>query len=483
MKQNLLFNQASALGKRLAMVLTMLLIVGIGQVWAGEATLTFDKTSKRTVNTTTQQVWEENGIVFTYNQHEYTQDLADYSNPIRLYAKTSATIKCTHGNITKIKVTCSSDNYATALKNSVGNEAIASGSVVTIVPTASSTTYSIASFTAQTRVYSITVTYQDAAPAFTITAVSNSESYGTVSLTSTTITATPNAGYRVSTSNPYEVTEGTATVSQNGNTFTVTPESDCTVQINFEEKEKNIYIDNVQGNSIQTLYDTHAVPSLSNETPATTGTCEELHWHFMGWVTEANKENPTVANIVKANTSVTANGTTYYAVWAKGTIVEGESITTTYSFDITTSDFNSTSYAANNNEKTSTATATDGSTMDVKWTSYQVMNQSDAMQWQKSKGYIYNSTDLGTINSVTVTQSEGTFTTYYGTSEQPSSITTVGNGYFQIKVGDATGKVSNIKVTFTQTEEGESTTTYSDYITSCSTETLVSLIPKITFLG
>ena len=33
MKQNLLFNQASALGKRLAMVLTMLLIVGVGQAW------------------------------------------------------------------------------------------------------------------------------------------------------------------------------------------------------------------------------------------------------------------------------------------------------------------------------------------------------------------------------------------------------------------------------------------------------------------
>ena len=36
MKQNLLFNQASALGKRLAMVLTMLLIVGIGQAWGAE---------------------------------------------------------------------------------------------------------------------------------------------------------------------------------------------------------------------------------------------------------------------------------------------------------------------------------------------------------------------------------------------------------------------------------------------------------------
>ena len=33
MKQNLLFNQASALGKRLAMVLTMLLTIGIGTMW------------------------------------------------------------------------------------------------------------------------------------------------------------------------------------------------------------------------------------------------------------------------------------------------------------------------------------------------------------------------------------------------------------------------------------------------------------------
>ena len=37
MKQNLLFNQASALGKRLAMVLTMLLFVGIGQAWGATA--------------------------------------------------------------------------------------------------------------------------------------------------------------------------------------------------------------------------------------------------------------------------------------------------------------------------------------------------------------------------------------------------------------------------------------------------------------
>ena len=321
-----------------------------------------------------------------------------------------------------------------------------------------------------------------AAPSHTITATSNNNSYGTVSVSGTTITATPNDCYQVvSGIGGYTIKSGTATVTHEGNsnTLTVNASTDCSIQVNFEKKPVNTYIDNVQENEEQELCGNHSAPSLEDKAPATTGTCEQQHWHFMGWVTEANKENPTDANIVKSNTSVTANGTTYYAVWAKGTTTGGGSTSKQYSFDITPSNFNSTSYAANNNEKTSTAKASDGSTFSVKWTSYQVMLQSSAMQWQKSAGYIYNSTDLGTINSVTVTSTAGTFTTYYGISKQPSSSTTVGNGYFQIKVGSsATGKTSKVTITFTKTTLGAQTTTYSDYITSCTTETSVCLIPK-----
>lgn len=117
-----------------------------------------------------------------------------------------------------------------------------------------------------------------------------------------------------------------------------------------------------------------------------------------------------------------------------------------YTFTITKAEFNSTSYAANNNEKTSTAKAEDGSTIEVKWTSYQVMNQNSTMQWQKSKGYIYNITDLGTIKSVNIAVTAGTFTQYINNTQQPTS-DGVG-GYFQIKVGSATGKVDSITVTF-----------------------------------
>lgn len=121
-----------------------------------------------------------------------------------------------------------------------------------------------------------------------------------------------------------------------------------------------------------------------------------------------------------------------------------------YSFTITVDDFVTSSYADNNNTKTTTATATDGSgiTMNVEWTSNQVMSSSGVMQWQKSKGCIYNNTDLGSITSVTVESEAGTFTTYYGDIEQPSESTVVGGPYFQIKVGGATGKTTKITVNF-----------------------------------
>lgn len=119
----------------------------------------------------------------------------------------------------------------------------------------------------------------------------------------------------------------------------------------------------------------------------------------------------------------------------------------TSTLTIETSDFTTTSYADNNKEHTKGT---------IKWVSNQVMQNSSVMQWQKNNGYIYNKTDLGTIKSVTVNRSAGTFTTYYGTSEHPTSGTTVGGGYFTVKVGNATGKTTSIVVTY---ESGSSDTT------------------------
>ena len=150
------------------------------------------------------------------------------------------------------------------------------------------------------------------------------------------------------------------------------------------------------------------------------------------------------ANAVETNSFTSA--TDEYSL----TIIDPSASKIEYSLTIQTSDFNSTSYTANNNEKTSTAVATDdsGKSISVKWTSNQVMLSSNVMQWQKSNGCIYNSTKLGTIKSVTITSSAGTFTTYYGDQEQPDSSTTVGGGFFKIKVGSTTGKSSKVVIVF-----------------------------------
>ena len=120
-----------------------------------------------------------------------------------------------------------------------------------------------------------------------------------------------------------------------------------------------------------------------------------------------------------------------------------------YTLTINTNDFSKASYSANNKDHTTAAVAEDGSKLDITWHSNQVMLQSNAMQWQKNTGAIYNNTDLGEIISVTVNNTSGTFTTYYGTSQKPTNGTTVGGGYFQTKVGsDNTGKTSSIVIVF-----------------------------------
>ena len=122
------------------------------------ATLTFDDTSKRTTRTTNQQVWTENGITLTNNKSESTDTVAAYYNPVRFYKSSEIIIEAPE-NITQIAATTSGSSYATALKSSVGTEASANESVVTIAPTESNTTYTIRLTGGQVRLSSITVTY------------------------------------------------------------------------------------------------------------------------------------------------------------------------------------------------------------------------------------------------------------------------------------------------------------------------------------
>ena len=477
MKTNLFTHRINTFGKRLAMLITMLLVVGVNSVWGA----TWEKATSIAAGDVVLLVCESkkmelSGISTTNTK--YGIGTAYSTTPAGLYeltveaGSTSGTysfkngsdyLYWTSGNSLATNTAKSAKTSWTVIFSN-GNATIKNGSDATRVIGWNASSPRFACYTSsQTAVqlYKKVTT----APTYTVTATSNNNNYGTVSVSGTTITATPKTGYTYATP-AYTVTSGTATVSQSGNTFSVTPSSNCTVCINFVEKPKYTVTFDVGGGTCSTtsLTETSAGNGVTLPT-ATLNDCGD--WSFAGWAeaSVATETTTAPATLLAAGSNYKPTADcTLYAVYTKTEVGGGGVTEKLYSFDITSSDFNSTSYAANNNEKTSTATATDGSgsTMSVKWTSYQVMLQSGVMQWQKNTGYIYNSTDLGTINSVVVTSTAGTFTTYYGTSTQPTSGTIAGNGYFQIKVGSATGKVSNIKVTFAKPTSGggSSSTTY-----------------------
>ena len=102
-----------------------------GELQPLEATLTFNNTSKRTEFTSSKQVWEENGIILTNNKGSSTNSVADYAQPARFYKDSTLTISGA-SKITKIEFTCNTSEYATNLKNSIGDSANVSSKVVTV---------------------------------------------------------------------------------------------------------------------------------------------------------------------------------------------------------------------------------------------------------------------------------------------------------------------------------------------------------------
>ena len=125
-----------------------------------DLTLSFSTTANRTTSTTSKQVWEQNGIVFTYDKASYSNNLGDYSNPVRLYKGTKVTITCGHPMTQIVFVGSDSDEY----KEAIGASLTAAGIFYTLsgdnyiasfASPVDSVTFSLA---AQARIASITVT-------------------------------------------------------------------------------------------------------------------------------------------------------------------------------------------------------------------------------------------------------------------------------------------------------------------------------------
>ena len=156
-----------------------------------------------------------------------------------------------------------------------------------------------------------------AAP-YTVTATSNNTSYGTVSVSGTTITATPANGYYVESCT---LVSGTATWTINGNTISVSPTSDCTIRVNFAAKPTYTvnYIASgaAEGSVTAYLNDAVTLPASVSVNPD--------GWTFSGWVAAQLEETTDKPAFYApgASYTVTCNAT-LYALYTRVEEGEGE---------------------------------------------------------------------------------------------------------------------------------------------------------------
>ena len=165
---------------------------------------------------------------------------------------------------------------------------------------------------------------------YTVTAQSNNTSYGTVSLNGTTITASPKTGYRVSTTTPYTISpSNSAKVTQNGNTFTVTPSANTTITIYFEAiPTYTVTLNAGPGTCAASVTETSAGAGVTLPTP--TLDCGE--WKFAGWATSAvATETSSKPATLLTGTYKPKSNITLYAVYQKTETTQGGGSSTTTS--------------------------------------------------------------------------------------------------------------------------------------------------------
>ena len=256
------------------------------------------------------------------------------------------------------------------------------------------------------RVDDIVFTYAVPAPSFTITAESNNTSYGSVALVGTTITATPETGYRISTSEPYSVAPAnSATVAQNNNAFTVTPSANTTVTINFEAiPTYKVSFSTGTGNPSQDPI-TETLGGQGITLPdGPEPTCSTDGWEFAGWAeAPVNSQTTTAPTFLSGTYHPTAN-CTLYAVYKKsdsGSVID-QNVKETFE--------NQTAGTTYNQTQTYTAA---NSNAGIAWSMYYgtvstndkiAGSNSAQMRWYSSAtsslGYIKTTTPISGLQSI-----------------------------------------------------------------------------------
>ena len=294
------------------------------------------------------------------------------------------------------------------------------------------------------------------------------------------VTITPNSGYTLDDPSCWTVEMGGVELTY-GTDFTYNPSNgnfyiaSLTDDVVIMAEGKKIYTVtwSVQGINSTTTFADGAALVLPDNPSDCSGVGGKK---FVGWTASSSVDGSAPADLFTASgtKTVTAN-TTYYAVYAMASGSGGSS--KTYNLVL-----NGNNFAGSYNERSSSATANEvggTGTLSVSFTSIGVMKSSNSgnpIQFRKSSsgaGVLYNTTDLGTINSITYGSgsTNNIASTYKGATEQPTSDGT--GGYFKITNGSSVSYITSITINFTKSTG--SGTSYSDYSLTCTTCTLSSI--------
>lgn len=136
------------------------------------ATISFASTTQRTSYSTSEQIWENEGVTFTNSKGSSTTNVADYSNPARFYKSSDISVTAP-GNITKLEFDCTGlkSEYVTPFAYLDG--ASNNNDIVTISLDGTSSTVTYTDLSAQARANSLTVSYIVADPTAPSITVSN----------------------------------------------------------------------------------------------------------------------------------------------------------------------------------------------------------------------------------------------------------------------------------------------------------------------
>lgn len=174
-----------------------------------------------------------------------------------------------------------------------------------------------------------------ATPAYTITAQSNNETYGTVSLSGSVITGSPKEGCRYA--NPTYTVDpaNSAIVSQDGNEFTVTPSENTTVTINFEAIPTHTVTFSVNGTTTTQDFMEGATITF----PTNPAAIDEKV--FVGWVTDVIEGTTDTEPTFVTSATMGNSDVTYYACFAEteGKLETKQDVLTSSVTGITTSSY------------------------------------------------------------------------------------------------------------------------------------------------